>query len=84
MDLIDQISDQLQNGNDADVAELTENALNQKIAAVDILNRGLIAGMTVIGRKFKAHEIFLPDVLLAARAMCWCRNASGVRFASDE
>lgn len=69
MDLIEHISDRLQNGDDAEVAVLTQKALNQKTPATDILNLGLIAGMTIIGRKFKAHEIFLPDVLLAARAM---------------
>lgn len=69
MTLLEQISVNLQKGEDKEVSELTRRALDQKISALDILNNGLIGGMNVIGAQFKAHEIFLPDVLMAAKAM---------------
>ena len=69
MEILNQISDALQTGDDGKTAELTKSAIAANIAPKDILDCGLIAGMNVIGEKFKNHEIFLPDVLLAARAM---------------
>ena len=69
MELLDQISLNLQNGLDEKVAVLTKNAIEKQIPPKEILNSGLIAGMNIVGRKFKDHDIFLPDVLLAARAM---------------
>lgn len=55
---------------EADVAKnLTEEALSQNISAGDILNSGLVAGMNVISERFKNNEIFIPEVLVAARAM---------------
>ena len=56
----------LERGDSAAVAELTQQAIDAGLGAQTILDDGLIAGMAVVGRKFKAHEIFLPDVLLAA------------------
>lgn len=49
--------------------ELTRQALSMSIAAEDILNGGLIKGMDVVGIKFKNNEIFIPEVLIATRAM---------------
>ncbi len=69
MELLDQISNYLQNGEDEKILELTKKALDEKIPPKDILNRGLIVGMNVVGEKFRDFEIFLPDVLLSARAM---------------
>jgi 5-methyltetrahydrofolate--homocysteine methyltransferase len=69
MEILEQISASLQQGEDAEVAELTGKAIEQELSAKQILDDGLIAGMNVIGEKFRDHEIFLPDVLLAARAM---------------
>jgi len=69
MELLDQISNSLQNGDDEKVVELSKQALDQKISPKDILNKGLIAGMNIVGEKFRDFEIFLPDVLLAAKAM---------------
>jgi 5-methyltetrahydrofolate--homocysteine methyltransferase len=68
-DLFQQISEALQKGDDAQVGTLTRQAVEEKHPAKDILDHGLIAGMSVIGKKFRAHEIFLPEVLLAAKAM---------------
>jgi 5-methyltetrahydrofolate--homocysteine methyltransferase len=59
----------LQRGDHLEVAALTQRAVDDGLAAATILNDGLLAGMDVVGRRFGAHEIFLPEVLLAARAM---------------
>ncbi len=69
MDLLDQISESLQKGGTESVQNLTRQALEKHIDPGEILDRGLIAGMAVVGEKFKVHDIFLPDVLLAAKAM---------------
>ena len=69
MEILNQIAELLEKGEDKSVHDLTEQALKNGIPATQILNQALIAGMDVIGEKFRAHEIFLPDVLLAARAM---------------
>ncbi len=69
MELLERIARSVVDGDDAQVAELTAHAIAENTASKRILDDGLIAGMDVVGRRFKAHEIFLPDVLLAARAM---------------
>ncbi|MCK4395030.1 corrinoid protein [candidate division WOR-3 bacterium] len=69
MDLVKEILENLQHGDDENVTALTKKALEEKILPKEILDKGLIAGMNIIGEKYKAHEIFLPDVLLAAKAM---------------
>ncbi len=69
MDILTQISEALQKGEAEEVSRLTREAIEQKLDAKTILDNGLIVGMAVVGEKFKAHEIFLPDVLLAAKAM---------------
>ena len=69
MEIFDQLKDSLQKGDPAAVSRLTETAIENKIPPGDILDHGLIAGMSIVGQKFKDHEIFLPDVLLAAKAM---------------
>jgi 5-methyltetrahydrofolate--homocysteine methyltransferase len=69
MELLEKLSESLQGGDADQAAALTQQAIAQKLDPKKILDQGLIAGMTVVGDKFKAHEIFLPDVLLAAKAM---------------
>ena len=55
---------------DANAAvQITQDALAEKMPAGDILNNGLVAGMDVIGVRFKNNEIYIPEVLIAARAM---------------
>ena len=49
--------------------ELTKQAIDADLSAAQILNDGLMAGMDVVGQRFGAHEIFLPELLIAARAM---------------
>lgn len=63
------IAEQLEQGNDEQVAALTRQAIKEGLPAKQILDDGLIAGMAIVGNLFKKHQIFLPEVLLAARAM---------------
>jgi 5-methyltetrahydrofolate--homocysteine methyltransferase len=49
--------------------EITQQAIDEKIPPQDIISNGLIAGMGVVGVKFKANEFYVPEVLIAARAM---------------
>jgi len=51
------------------VTKLTREAIDEGVAPKDTLEQGLIAGMNVVGRRFKANEIYVPEVLIAARAM---------------
>lgn len=69
MGILDEISEQLQKGKKKQVIALCRQAIDEGIPAADILNDGLMPGMNVIGVKFKANEIFVPQVLVAARAM---------------
>jgi 5-methyltetrahydrofolate--homocysteine methyltransferase len=69
MDLLKRIAAQLQAGEDEAVHQLVQEALDAGLAPADVLNQGLLAGMDVVGEQFRVREIFLPDVLLAARAM---------------
>jgi 5-methyltetrahydrofolate--homocysteine methyltransferase len=65
---LEPLSRLLEEGADRDVEAFTRDALGRGVAPPDLLD-ALLAGMAVVGRRFKAHEIFLPDVLLSARAM---------------
>jgi 5-methyltetrahydrofolate--homocysteine methyltransferase len=67
--IFSQIADSLEGGNAQSVKDLIEKALAQNIGAETILNQGLVAGMNRVGDKFKKNEIFIPEVLIAARAM---------------
>jgi 5-methyltetrahydrofolate--homocysteine methyltransferase len=69
MDLLTQIAEQLQRGEDEAVRQLVQQALAEGHAAGDVLGKGLLPGMDVVGEQFRVREIFLPEVLLAARAM---------------
>ena len=64
-----QIKEQLMKGKANDVKVLVQQALNENIGAAEILNKGLLGGMGVIGEKFKKNEVYVPEVLIAARAM---------------
>ncbi len=69
MSILEEIAAGLERGEDEQVGALVRRALEDRVAPLDVLNRGLVAGMDVVGEKFRKREIFLPDVLLAARAM---------------
>ena len=64
-----EISELLQKGKAKDIVASVEKALVEGAAPADILEKGLISGMNVIGGKFKNGEVFVPEVLIAARAM---------------
>lgn len=69
MSILNEISENLQKGKAKIVAELVQTALDEGVAPDAILNEGLLAGMNIIGEKFKNNEVYVPEVLVAARAM---------------
>ncbi|SHH45280.1 corrinoid protein [Clostridium grantii] len=69
MSLYEEMSLMLQKGNAKKVQELVEEAISNNEKADTILNEGLLSGMSIIGEKFKKNEIYVPEVLIAARAM---------------
>jgi 5-methyltetrahydrofolate--homocysteine methyltransferase len=69
MDVLHELSASLQTGDPGRTSELTQQAVAEGLETKQILDDGLIAGMAVVGERFKTHVIFLPDVLLAAKAM---------------
>lgn len=69
MSILDEISENLQKGKAKVVQQLVQQAIDEKISAKDILEQGLLAGMGIIGTKFKNNEVYVPEVLIAARAM---------------
>ncbi|HBE04079.1 MAG: methyltransferase [Spirochaetes bacterium GWF1_41_5] len=69
MEILNQISELLQKGKMKDVTELTQKSLSEGIAASKILDDALVKGMSIIGEKFKKNEVYVPEVLIAARAM---------------
>ena len=56
-------------GDEAKVKELTQKLLDTGSNPLDIINKGLIAGMDLVGPRFKNGEMFVPEVLMAAKAM---------------
>ena len=69
MSILVDISENLQRGKEKIVKVLVQQALDEGLSAQQILEEGLMAGMAVIGEKFKNNEVFVPEVLVAARAM---------------
>lgn len=69
MSLLMEISENLQKGRAKNVKELVQKAIDEGMAANMILEEGLLHGMSIIGEKFKNNEVYVPDVLIAARAM---------------
>ncbi len=69
MDAMESLAEALERGDDAAVRDRTQAAIQAGRAPASILNEGLLAGMSVVGEQFRTHQIFLPEVLLAARAM---------------
>lgn len=67
--LLNEISEKLQRGKAKDVSALVTQALEEGISAEAILNEGLVVGMNLVGDKFRNNEVFVPEVLVAARAM---------------
>ena len=67
--ILEEISGLLQKGKAKDIVGAVQKALDDGVAPADILEKGLISGMNIIGGKFKNGEVFVPEVLVAARAM---------------
>ena len=63
------LAESLIKGKAPEVKELTQKALDDGVAPGEILNEGLIKGMSVVGERFKNNEFYVPEVLIAARAM---------------
>jgi 5-methyltetrahydrofolate--homocysteine methyltransferase len=68
-DILEKIASKLYEGEDGEVAELVQEALDQGMGPGEVLSDGLIAGMDEVGKDFKAGDLFVPEVLIAARAM---------------
>lgn len=69
MDIYEEIADNVIRGQATAVEELVKNAIGEGLPVEDILTKGLIGGMGVVGARFKKNEVYVPEVLIAARAM---------------
>ena len=69
MAILEEISTFLQQGRAPKVEELVQQAIDEGIEPQKILEEGLLSGMNIVGEKFKNNEVFVPEVLVAARAM---------------
>jgi 5-methyltetrahydrofolate--homocysteine methyltransferase len=63
------LADAIIKGDQNSAVEITKSALGEGVEAEKVLNEGLIAGMDIIGGRFKKNEVYIPEVLIAARAM---------------
>jgi len=68
-EIFNEISELLQRGKARDIGASVQKALDSGAQPADILQKALMAGMNIIGEKFKKNEVFVPEVLIAARAM---------------
>lgn len=69
MDILKDIAASLMAGDDKKIVEEVNQAIEMKMPTTEILDDGLIAGMNVVGEKFRKDEMYIPEVLLSARAM---------------
>lgn len=67
--MFEEIKKELEKGNISRVKELVQSLLDKSFLPKDILEKGLIAGMDIIGDRFKKNEVFIPEVMIAAKAM---------------
>jgi len=67
--ILGKIASSLYDGEEEMVVDLVQQALDQGLSATEVLQNGLIAGMDGVGHDFKAGDLFVPEVLIAARAM---------------
>ena len=68
-EIFDKLRDAIENQNVAGIAQLTQGALDAGIPALDIITKGLSVGMKIVGDKFEAAEIFLPQIMMSGKAM---------------
>ena len=78
--ILQDISEKLQKGKMKEVAELVKQAVADGIQPLTILNEGLMPGMDIIGERFKKNDIFIPEVLIAARAMAAVPSSWATRW----
>jgi len=69
MEILREIAAHVENGRNNEVRVLVGKCMEEGIGVSDILNLGLVAGMNSIGIRFRNNEVFVPEVLMAARAM---------------
>jgi 5-methyltetrahydrofolate--homocysteine methyltransferase len=69
MDILKQMAEALYNGDAGKVGELTKAAIGSGMSAAQVLNGGLIEGMNAVGKDFRDGILYVPEVLIAARAM---------------
>ena len=67
--IVQEISEFLQKGRAKNVKALVQQALDEGVNPKEILNDGLLSGMMIVGEKFKNNQVFVPEVLVTARAM---------------
>ncbi len=67
--MLEELRQAVMTGNAGGVKELAQKLVDEGTPALDIINRGLISGMSVVGDRFKKGEMYVPEVLVAARAM---------------
>ena len=63
------LADSIIAGDNVKSKEITQKLVDSGVSSSEILNEGLVPGMEVVGKKFKANEMYIPEVLIAARAM---------------
>lgn len=68
-DQLQALATAVENGKRADAKKLTQSLVDAGLKPLDIVEQGLVPGMSAIGEKFKNNEVFVPEMLIAARAM---------------
>ena len=68
-EIFDKLRDAIVNQNVAGTAQLAREALDAGVPAIDIITKGLSVGMKIVGDKFEAAEVFLPQIMMSAKAM---------------
>jgi 5-methyltetrahydrofolate--homocysteine methyltransferase len=63
------LTEAVESGNRSEAKRLTQELLNAGVAPLDIVEKGLVPGMSLVGEKFRNNQIFVPEILIAARAM---------------
>lgn len=66
---LEKLADAVIKGNQEMAVNLTKKAVDENVKPLDIVNQGLIAGMNVVGKRFKAGDMFVPEVLMSAKTM---------------
>ena len=72
MSTLIELSRAVEGGKRNDAKQLTQTLLDQGIKPLEVVEQGLVPGMSAIGEKFKNNEVFVPEMLIAARAMKEC------------